>query len=48
MVNRQLPPHYTIENAAEAVIYADLHADNWQKTSGALAWLRREIAQLDS
>jgi hypothetical protein len=39
---RSLPPQYAIGSRDEAIIYADAHRDNWQKSKGALEWLKRE------
>lgn len=41
---RLLPSHYGIGSPDEAVLYADLHRSNWQKTEGALEWLKRGLA----
>jgi tetratricopeptide (TPR) repeat protein len=42
---RRMPPHFGIGSVAEAVIYAELHGDNWKKTEGAMEWLKRESNQ---
>ena len=38
----RMPPHFGIGSVDEAVIYAELHGDNWKKTEGAMEWLERE------
>ena len=37
-----MPPQYAIGSRDEAIIYTDVHRDNWRKSQGALEWLKQE------